>query len=50
MCKPIMKAGVCIAENLGKCKGGCEAQFIKDMRRAGFKGIVFRSTGKKERL
>jgi len=49
-----MKQGRCIAgtleaSDLKRC-AGCEVEFIKDLRRAQFKGILIRSTGKKERL
>lgn len=54
MCKPIMKQGRCIAgtlepSDLKRC-AGCEVEFIKDLRRARFEGVIIRSTGKKEQL
>ena len=48
-CKPIMKNGVCIAGRLRRC-AGCEVEFIKDLRKAQFQGVIFHRTGKKERL
>ena len=54
MCKPIMKNGRCIAGNLKKtdlhiCKG-CEIEFIKDLKKAKFSGLIIRSSGKKVKL
>ena len=45
-----MKKGICIAEKLGKCKGGCEQDFIDGLKGAGFSGLIIRSNGKKEKI
>jgi hypothetical protein len=38
----VFKNGVCIAQQLGKCKG-CEEEFFKDLSEAGFKGLRINS-------
>lgn len=54
MCKPIMKNGRCIAGNVEptdlKVCNGCEYHFIENLRKANFKGVIFKSNGKKEKL
>jgi len=42
--KQIIKNGICIAENLGKCEG-CANSFFKDLEEAGFKGLKIDENG-----
>jgi len=40
----VMKDGVCIAEDLGTCKG-CASEFFNDLEKDGFSGLKIDENG-----
>lgn len=49
MCDQVLNDdGICISESLGRCKGGCAADFFSGLKEHGFSGLKITDKGIEE--